>query len=412
MRPAPFLLLALLAGCAPALSGLMPPAAEAPALCQAGPDGGPPGPLADRAPFFSGEDGEDRGIGGTGISGTVSGFASICVNGLEVQYDTAGSGLHVGDRVVIEASGSGERLTAHSVAVRHEVSGPVEAAGPGGVLQVAGQRVLAGQAAGAAFFPGLGEWVAVSGFRRPDEAILATRISRRAPGTVLVRGTATVGQDGWKVAGLRLHAPPGFSRWTGPVTLRGTYASGTLEVEQARLDLLRANPALRFGAAQRLVLEGYVSIQDGQLALGALRAPLAATLRLPDVSGEWAVVDLRRQPDGGFIAVDLRQQGDGHAGAAPPQGVPGGRFGAPRSSHPQGAQARHGHAPPVETGGGLAGHRGDAGGADGPHDRGARSAGGGGGGNEGFGGFGAAGGFGEGPGGGLGGAGGGPGGPR
>ena len=31
--------------------------------------------------------GQDRGIGGTGIVGVVTGFASICVNGLEVLYD-------------------------------------------------------------------------------------------------------------------------------------------------------------------------------------------------------------------------------------------------------------------------------------------------------------------------------------
>ncbi len=83
-------------------------------VCHVGPDGGPvggPAPVAERGiggtgapvsmvmtagqtvvPAAAGQAAKgdamaDRGIGGTGIIGVVTGFASICVNGLEVQYD-------------------------------------------------------------------------------------------------------------------------------------------------------------------------------------------------------------------------------------------------------------------------------------------------------------------------------------
>ncbi|KGM32100.1 hypothetical protein P409_23395, partial [Inquilinus limosus MP06] len=96
---------------------------------------------------------EDRGMGGTGIVGVITGFGSIWVNGIEVEFDPAtpvrvegssarGDVLRVGQVAVITASGSGSRLDARSIIVRHEVSGPVEAVESNGTaLRVAGQRV-------------------------------------------------------------------------------------------------------------------------------------------------------------------------------------------------------------------------------------------------------------------------------
>lgn len=347
MRSLSFLVLALLAGCDQVLPFSSSPVETSPSFCQAGLDGEPPGPQADRGiggTGISGEEGEDRGIGGTGISGTVTGFASICVNGLEVRYDTAGSGLHVGDQVLIDATGHGEQLEARHVSVRHEVSGPVESVGADGLLQVAGQLVQVSRAIGATPLPGPGDWVEMSGLRRPDDTILATRISRRAPGAVLVHGTAVVQEGQWRVAALRLQAEPKLPMPTGPVSLRGTYAGGTLQVERAEPDLLRANPALRFATARRLVLEAYVSTQNGQLALGTLHASIAAGLLLPSPSSGPAVVDLRRQPEGGFIAVDLHHSGNGE-GAFGRMAL-GSPFGAPPPSHPGSLGARQGHVPP------------------------------------------------------------------
>lgn len=77
----------------------------------------------------------DRGIGGTGIVGVITGFGSVIVNELEIAYtqntpvtvdgvaDT-GAALPVGQLAAIVA-GDEHGLHATSIAVRHEVSGPV-----------------------------------------------------------------------------------------------------------------------------------------------------------------------------------------------------------------------------------------------------------------------------------------------
>jgi hypothetical protein len=103
-------------------------------ICRVGPDGAPPvdaavpglkGREADRGIGGTGAPAEvqvaivtaDRGIGGTGIIGVVTGFASICVDGLEVAYDATSavdiegttadpSQVRVGEVVAIEAVGS------------------------------------------------------------------------------------------------------------------------------------------------------------------------------------------------------------------------------------------------------------------------------------------------------------------
>lgn len=96
-------LLLLVAACAdraaPPARPIPSPAAGT-AICRIGPDGGPPAGTAQEVAsddrgiggtgiqLASAED-DDRGIGGTGIVGVVTGFASICVNGLHVGYDPA-----------------------------------------------------------------------------------------------------------------------------------------------------------------------------------------------------------------------------------------------------------------------------------------------------------------------------------
>ena len=98
--------LAACAGPAPA-----PPQQQAAASCRVGPDGRRPdvqpvmtargfggtGSVADRGIGGTGQMADrgfggtgqvaDRGLGGTGIVGTITGFASVCVNGVEVAFD-------------------------------------------------------------------------------------------------------------------------------------------------------------------------------------------------------------------------------------------------------------------------------------------------------------------------------------
>src|SRR6185369_276269 len=93
----------------------------------------------------------EGGIGGTGIVGVITGFASICVNGVEVHYDAdtpviadgrqgqAGE-LAVGQVVAVSANGKGAEVAARRIAMIHVLIGPVGMVdADAGRLEVLGQ---------------------------------------------------------------------------------------------------------------------------------------------------------------------------------------------------------------------------------------------------------------------------------
>jgi hypothetical protein len=96
------------------------------------------------------------GVGGTGVVGVVTGFGSICVNGLELEYDAstpvevdgaAGTtaDLAVGQLVVVNASRVGSQLRADRIAVRNAAVGPAQSIDTvRGELHVLGQRIAVG----------------------------------------------------------------------------------------------------------------------------------------------------------------------------------------------------------------------------------------------------------------------------
>lgn len=153
---------------------------------------------------------EGGGIGGTGqraeaevgVLGVVTGFASICVNGIEIHYDaatpvslngasaTAGA-LAIGQVVAVQAIGSGTQARARAIDIVDAAVGPLSDVQAGGtLLQVNGQRVrvqertlLGGALTREQLAAAGGQTVRVSGLRAPDGAIVATRIEPAAAGT-------------------------------------------------------------------------------------------------------------------------------------------------------------------------------------------------------------------------------------
>ncbi|MES2013592.1 MAG: DUF5666 domain-containing protein [Pseudomonadota bacterium] len=129
-----------------------------------------------------------NGMGGTGIVGVITGFGSICVNGLEVHYFTdtpvdldgkqiSSQDLSIGHVVAVEATGRGESLVAHEIHAYHQISGPITAIDNAGKkLKVMGQSVSAnaGQLKGMQ----VGQWVNVSGLRNADGSVVASRIDQ------------------------------------------------------------------------------------------------------------------------------------------------------------------------------------------------------------------------------------------
>lgn len=365
---APLAGLLLLVACA---ASVPPPMTTTPGLCRLGPDDGPP--LADRgiggtgSPIVVADRGiggtgaptrvADRGIGGTGIVAVITGFASICLGGVEVALDPAvpvtldgqpiaASALRAGQLAIVDAGGSGGALTARSVEVRQEVSGPVEAVGTDGRLRVAGQQVQLTATTLGENHPVVGQWLSVSGLRGPDGVVQASRLDGRAPGEVLVRGQATMRDGRPFIGGLELR-PAGPAVADGFVTATGRYRGGALDDAQLRPDPLASDPAAAFPATtRRLLVESYAVAEPGGVRLGA--GPV-----LPGVAGlgaavpRRAVVEFQRQPGGGFRAIGLRQEGLGPI-SGPPLSVGGGRGGGPRES---GTSGRLSQPAPVPSGG-------------------------------------------------------------
>jgi len=142
----------------------------------------------------------DSGIGGTGIFGTITGFASVCVNGLEIHYDpdvsvtsngepASAADLDVGKVVWIIAGRSEERLVAESIAMLSAIVGPLDHVDVDrGLLVVAGEVVEVPPSAivmgrdGGAIEPGIR--VDVSGLRRPDGRLVASRVDVATAGAI------------------------------------------------------------------------------------------------------------------------------------------------------------------------------------------------------------------------------------
>ncbi|MCK4707893.1 MAG: hypothetical protein KAU21_04690 [Gammaproteobacteria bacterium] len=137
------------------------------------------------------------GLGGTGIVGEITGFGSIFVNGIEIEYDSetpftingipaAYQQLAVGDVVEVLTTNAHQHTDARVINLRHEVIGKVES-----VNAQTSSFIIQGQTVvldlNKAALPEPGASVAVSGFRIDDKLIQATRITSAENNQTLLR---------------------------------------------------------------------------------------------------------------------------------------------------------------------------------------------------------------------------------
>jgi Domain of unknown function (DUF5666) len=241
---------------------------------------------------------QNPGIGGTGIIGTITGFGSILVNGYEVDYapeqpinSDFGTSMHadalrVGQVVEVEAEGDGGHLKARTIAVQHEVAGRIESVDrASSTLVVLGQTVSAqsgiiadknGQSVRSTSDLAVGDSIEVSGLRRDDGVIAASRIEKRAAaGPSLIRGTVTgVGNGGFAVSGYQLALAPNRSSPTvgTRVAVTGSISGGSFVPRR-----VERVPETPFGGRlKRLSIEGFVGRGSGS-TLSVRGMPLAAT---------------------------------------------------------------------------------------------------------------------------------------
>jgi uncharacterized protein DUF5666 len=280
-----------------------------------------------RGEASAGRSGDPDGMGGTGVVGVITGFASICVNGLEIHYESATpvtvdgepsttNALRLGHVVAVEASGSGKDLKARSIAVVHELSGTVTAVDAAHhSLRVLGQPVSVDHSSAAsAALGGLraGDSVRVSGMRGRGGEVAATLLepagasrvaSIRGPVQSLDGGTAVIG-------GVRVRLPGGTSTEPGRRVLVTGSWNGT------ELDAQRVMPDPVAGLVERVVrieLQGRARKSGKDLSVSGVPVGVSRDTRGSDsVDDDERVVVSGRVVNGGVRATEIRVER--HAG--------------------------------------------------------------------------------------------------
>jgi hypothetical protein len=145
----------------------------------------------------TGSDQTGSGLGGTGIVGQITGYGSVFVNGIEVEYDNdtaftingetaAAQPLEIGDVVEILTIDAKPYTQAQVINLRHEIIGKVDSVEPHTYsFTIDGQSIV--QSIDKPAFPEVGTTVAVAGFRIDVQTILSTRVTPALPGQRLVR---------------------------------------------------------------------------------------------------------------------------------------------------------------------------------------------------------------------------------
>ncbi|MDX2142660.1 MAG: DUF5666 domain-containing protein [Rhodospirillaceae bacterium] len=222
------------------------------------------------------------GIGGTGILGTISGFGSIIVNGLKLEYDRTTAmeidgrpasleELKVGQVVKGLARAKNGKLTLDSLEMQHAVTGPIERIDHDTeTLAVLGQSIrvnLGGDKAAIDSFKTLttGDMVSVSGLRQADGTIVATRVDQQPDdGRIVLRGIAgAASADSVTIGGLTLS----LSKETtvSPVKAGGrVFVSGRMINGQFVADVVVGAAPLPFGDGVKDVsIEAYAPNATG-----------------------------------------------------------------------------------------------------------------------------------------------------
>ena len=220
------------------------------------------------------------GIGGTGIVGTITGFASVCINGVEVHFEAETpvdmnaqpatiANLAVGQVVAIHAGHSARGLEARSISIVNAYEGPVTDIARDGTLRVMGQpvRVVQGQVPAGLR---VGDKVRVGGLRAPGGELLATYLVD-AP-DLSDASVAGVVADRRRVGGVTVTRPLGK---LAAALVRGRWIRDALQAREILPD--PAVASLR--GVDRAIIEGIVQDRAGEsVRLGAIDVRIPAEI--------------------------------------------------------------------------------------------------------------------------------------
>ena len=262
----------------------------------------------------------DGGMGGTGIVGVITGFASICVNGIEVNYDSntpvwdngnpsALSQLVVGQVVSVATTGEGNQMKARGIGVIQAIVGPITTVNAAtGELRVMGQKITAPRAELAALK--VGNWLRVSGHRLQTGEVVSSRmqvIPAQANTQAQVRGSARELAGRFvKVGGTLVD----LSTLSAPAKLSNEqelWVSGVWNGQALQASDIVVNPTLQgLGSVEKVVIEGYIHTSGSRgISLGT--ELLALSDRVQIVGGSRSeLVTNRRVQISGRVGSDKR----------------------------------------------------------------------------------------------------------
>lgn len=267
------------------------------------------------------------GIGGTGIIGTISGFGSIIVNGLKLEYDTKTTvesdgrpavlaDLKIGQVIegVAWRDHSGE-LRLDQLEIRHAVTGPISSIDYDKErLVVLGQTIrvnLAGDASQKSGFASLktGDMVRVSGLRMDDGTIIASRLDQTDDdGRVLVRGPVTMASNGAATIG-DLSVDLSSAALADSLSTGTTaFIAGRMLADEFSADVVIAKSGLPFSdRVTDVYLEGYVP-RDADAGL-TVQGVAVTGLNIPSSikPGDRIVVSGQVGADGRVAANEIKQ---------------------------------------------------------------------------------------------------------
>jgi uncharacterized protein DUF5666 len=259
------------------------------------------------------------GMGGTGIVGIVTGFASICVNDVEVHYDArtpvsvngraaAARDLAVGQLVVVHASTAGGQFRANGIGAIDAVNGPVTRVDPAAhEIQVMGQTVRVGNAISpdlATIKPGTS--VRVSGLRTENGIIVASRLDAvpAVSGASLLGIVSRAEGNTAVVNGTRIDLPlPALAQ---PLPIGSeVFVAGEWNGSALQARRVEAQPVHNaIARTERAIVEGFVTSHRGnQLNIGSVTVQLSDRVRYTGGNDRDAEV-------GRKVQVEIRRAGD------------------------------------------------------------------------------------------------------
>ena len=259
----------------------------------------------------------DRGIGGTGVIGTIRKFGSIVVNGVRIAYPgdvaieidgrpASPRDLRLGQVAQCVAEPSAAGLTTSKIVVASEVIGPIEKVGKGSLI-VLGQTVSMRHISGKSWK--MGQWIAVSGLRRLDGAIVASHVQQRDDSLARVSGPVTLSANGaLRIGGLTL------------VNLDASLAGRRVLTDVGRIDGAPAavntivNPELAgMPGVRRISIESYVARTGAEARFGSgLTAGTSPAEKGAAVSmtQSRAIVAITVNADGSLTATGQKSAGE------------------------------------------------------------------------------------------------------